>query len=122
MNLRRRAYLSEGQAPTDIILQQLGGSGRLWSMIGAKDFMSDNGGKTLRFKFPNRSKSKPNMIKITLTSMDLYDMEFGRTGMKKDPNFPIKSPSYTKMKTIKGVYDDMLKGIFEKETGLRLSL
>ena len=122
MNLRRRAYLSEGQVPADIILQQLGGSGRLKAMIGAKDFMSDNGGKTLRFKFPNRSKSKPNMIKITLTSMDLYDVEFGRVGQKKDKLSGYKELTYDKLKIVKGVYSDQLKGLVEKETGLRLSL
>jgi hypothetical protein len=118
-SLRRRDYLTE--APADIILKQLGGGNRLKAMIGAKDIMSDNGGKTLVFKFPNKQRSKPNYIKITLTSADLYDLEFGRIGQKKDKDLAkmgmkMMMPSYKKLKTFKGVYNDMLMDIFEKET------
>lgn len=122
MSLRKRGYLQEGNSPADIILQQLGGAGRLKAMIGVKQFMSDNGGKTLILSFPNRAKGKANYVKITLTNRDLYDVEFGRKGMKKDKGLGIKMPVYKKLKTVKGVYNDMLKNMFEKETGLRLSL
>jgi len=125
MSLRRRAYLSEAVA--DIILKQLGGAGRLRAMIGARDIMSENGGKTLVFKFPNKQRSKPNCIKITLTSMDLYDVEFGRVGQKQDPKFKglgfkVMTPTYKKLKTYKGIYADMLMDIFEEQTGLYLTL
>ena len=115
MSLRERGYIMEAAA--DTTLKQLGGSGRLKAMIGAKDFMSDDGGKTLMFKFPNRGAGKPNYVKITLTSADLYDIQFGRITNKK-----AAGPALKKLKSYDGIYADQLKSIFEKETGLRLSL
>ena len=58
----------------DETLRQLGGSNRLNVMIGAKDFFSDNDGKTLVFKFSMCKKA--NCVKITLNGLDLYDIEF----------------------------------------------
>jgi hypothetical protein len=121
MSLRRRGYLEEAAA--DVTLKQLGGMKRLKVMIGAKDFVSDNGGKTLIFKFPNRGAKKPNYVKITLTGRDDYNVEFGRISSKKSKDFPsIRTPVYKKFKTYRGVYVDMLYDIFEKETGLYLTL
>jgi len=107
---RQREYLTE--APADIILQQLGGGNRLRMMIGAKHIYSDDNGKSLVFQFPNRLRSKPNYVKITLTSMDLYDVQFGRVGKK----------GFKKLKRYTMVYADMLKDMFEKETGLYIRL
>lgn len=120
MSLRRRGYLAESAA--DVILQQLGGMNKLKAMIGAKNVLSDNGGKTLLFEFPNRMRSKPNFIRITLTGRDDYDIEFGRWGRKKNKKFGIMEPHYKQLKTYRGIYADQLRGLFEKETGLRLSL
>lgn len=108
--------------PADIILQQMGGQRRLNVMIGAKDIFSDNGGNTLVFKFANQKRSKPNYIKITLNSMDLYDVEFGRAGKKKDPELGFSMPCYTEMKKVDGIYCDMLRELFETTTGLYLTL
>ena len=111
------------ESAADIILKQLGGRNRLSAMIGARDIFSDDGGKTLVFKFPNRKKSAPNYVKITLTSMDLYDIEFGRITMEKDKDWPgIKTPKYKKLKTFDDIYADQLVDIFEKTTGLYLRL
>jgi hypothetical protein len=116
-----RRIVSESVA--DTILKQLGGGNRLRAMIGARDIFSDDGGKSLVFKFPNRKKSAPNYVKITLTSMDLYDIEFGRITMKKDPGgFGVKMPTYKKGKTVKGAYAEDLVDIFERTTGLYLKL
>lgn len=115
-----KAVVSESVAET--ILRQLGGKNKLAAMIGARDVFSDDGGKAIVFKFPNRKKSAPNYVKIKLSASDTYDIEFGRTGMKKDPDFSIKVPSYKKLKTIKGVYAEDLVDVFERETGLYLRL
>jgi hypothetical protein len=120
MSLRNRGYLTEAAA--DTTLKQLGGAGRLKAMIGAKDFMSDNGGRTLMFKFPNKGASKPNYVEITLTGGDDYDIQFGRITSKKDKVYGVRTPVLKKLKKYTGIYADQLKKIFEKETGLYLSL
>ena len=112
-----------GESVADTILKQLGGGSRLKAMIGARDIFSDDGGKALVFKFPNKKKSGPNYVKIKLTSKDLYDIEFGRITMKKDPDWPgVKMPSYKKLKRIDDIYADQLVDIFERETGLYLKI
>ena len=118
--IEEKAIVLESVAGT--ILRQLGGKNKLVAMIGARDIFSDDGGKALVFKFPNRKKSAPNYVKIKLSASDTYDIEFGRTGMKKDPDFPIKVPSYKKLKTMTDVYADDLIDVFERETGLYLRL
>jgi len=92
------------------IAAQLGGARRLKIMTGA-DLYSDNENRTLIIRTRVRG-AKANYIRIRLTSMDLYDMEFfkGHGGSLK----PIAEFS--------GIYNDQLKGIFERTTGLRLSL
>lgn len=104
------------EAAADTTLKQLGGRNRLKAMIGAKDIFSDDGGKSLVFKFPNRLKSKPNYVKITLTGRDDYDIEFGRITKKKG------IPEYKKLKTLNGVYADQLVSVFKDQTGLDLRL
>ena len=109
-------------AIADVILKQLGGARRLSMFVGAKGFCSDDGGRTLIFKFPNKARSKPNRIKVTLTAMDDYIVEFGRIGRKKDKGYGLMVPTYKVLKTIEGVYCDQLMDIFETETGLYLTL
>ena len=109
------SLLSEGyQQVAETILKQLGGGGRLKAMIGAKNFTSHPDGLgALSFQFPSPHRG-PNRVKITLDPSDTYTMEFGKItsrGMK-----------YQKTKEIEGVYNDQLRSIFEKETGLYLSL
>ena len=89
------------------ILAQLGGN-RFIAMTGAKYFTCDD--KSLSFQFPNRSST--NCCRITLNSMDTYDMDFKRVyGIKVTP-----------VKTYEGIYDTMLQDIFTEQTGLCLSL
>lgn len=102
--------LSENVAGT--ILKQMGGYGRLKAMIGATHFIDH--GKSLSFQFPNRKRSKGNLVKVTLRSDDTYDMEFsaisgGGTKVKK-------------VKTYSGIYFDQLQPLFTEWTGLYLSL
>lgn len=90
------------------ILNQMGGSGKLVAMLGARNFSTE--GNDLRFRF--RGSRKSNYVKITLNSMDLYDIEFGK--IRKYELIPGES--------FFDVYADQLIEIFESVTGLRTSL
>jgi len=82
-------------------------------MIGAKDFIFGNSGgkKSLVFKIMRNSKGVSH-IRMRLTSLDLYDMEFLaiRAGKIK-----VKSKE-------KGVYGDTLRVMIKKNTGLNVKL
>ena len=105
----KESVLSESEIAATI-LKQMGGSGRLKAMLGAKNFLDH--GKALSFKFPNRKSSRGNYVKITLRPDDTYDMEFSKI-VKYDAKL---------VKKYSGIYADQLKSIFERQTGLRVSL
>lgn len=92
------------------ILEQMGGVSRLHAMIGAKNFIDR--GKGLGFQWPARKRSKGNTIRITLRDDDTYDMEFANASVR----------GYKVVKTYNGVYGDQLREVFQRQTGLRLSL
>lgn len=92
------------------ILDQLGGTGRLVAMTGAKHILVDGHG--VSFKFPNRAAGRPNHCKITLDGSDTYTVTFGRV-----VKFELRQPS-----TVEGIYADQLVELFENATGLALSL
>jgi hypothetical protein len=85
--------------------QQMGGIGKLKVMLGAKVMAAPKG---LKIKWPNKERSKGNVVVITLTPADEYDMEFfnGEKSVKK----------------FEGLYAEDLKRTFEKHTGWYLSL
>lgn len=90
------------------ILQQLGGN-KFTVMTGAKNYVAQQDG--LSFRLPGNAKYKGktvNYVKITLTPMDLYDVEFGY----------IRGMKYTVLNTVEGIYFDMLADTFERNTGL----
>lgn len=90
-----------------VILDQLGGQGKLVVMTGAFNFIALKNG--VAFKLKSR---KANFVKITLNSKDLYDIEFLKLiGIK-----PKKISEYN------DIYFDQLIPIFEKETGMFLNL
>ena len=91
----------------DTILLQLGNAGRLKMMTGAYNFSVIPSGVSFRIKNP-----RANYIKITLTPMDLYDLEVGR----------VRGTTYKVIAKHEGVYNDMLKPLIEKATGMYLSL
>lgn len=96
---------------TEIILQQMGGAGRLVKFLGAYNFVDHGNG--VSFKFDNVTNIKINYMKITYDeSEDLYNLEFGF----------IRGLKYTKCKELNGVYFDMLIDTFERETGMYLTL
>ena len=91
------------------ILEQLGGN-KFCVMTGAKNLMGFENGLVMKL---GRNSSNSNYLKITLNSMDTYDMEFAkltRMGEKK---------SVTEYNNI---YNDMLTDQFTAHTGMYTSL
>lgn len=112
----------------ETIIQQLGGSARLKAFIGAYHIFKDSENAVV-FKF--KGSRKANYVKITLNSMDLYDLEF-MTLVTLTPDRALKwiglSPEELdakikkNLKSYNGVYCDQLVDIFESHTGLFLHL
>jgi hypothetical protein len=97
-----------------IILQQLGGKGRLKAMCGAKYFAAIKSG--LSFRMPSHfAKNGINVVEITLNPADTYDVKFKKLG-------PAPKYDITVVSEHDGIYNDMLRELFEKETGLYLTL
>ena len=76
-------------------------------MTGAKHFVADDKKKLIIFKIGRNSKSV-NYVKITLTSMDTYDMEF----------IMMRAGKMTTKSKATGVYNDQLQETFTEHTGL----
>ena len=92
-----------------IIWEQLGGN-KFRMMTGAKNLLNLGDGLAMKL---GRNSSNSNYLKITLNSMDTYDMEFAkltRMGEKK---------SVTEYNNI---YNDMLTDQFTAHTGMYTSL
>ena len=102
------------------IYQQLGG-GRFAAMTGAKYFVACNNG--LQFRI-GRNASKANVVKITLNSLDLYDIEFIKhveykfTISKDGKSFKERPESWQTVAKKESVYADMLQDIFTAVTGM----
>jgi len=92
------------------ILEQLGGPGRLAAMTSARNFLDH--GNALSFKF--KGSRKVNYVKVTLDPSDTYTVEFGKLNAR--------SLEYKVVETLDGVYADMLVDLFEKTTGLYLTI
>lgn len=92
------------------ILAQMGGTRRLVAMIGARDFVA--GPNWVSFKWPNKQRSKGNMVKVTLRGDDTYDMEF----------LNVAGMAAKSVKKHSGVYAEDLVDLFERQTGWYLRL
>jgi hypothetical protein len=93
------------------VLQQLGGR-KFIAMTGAKNFAKNDPKKQITFKIGGGAKGGINYVRITLTSMDLYNIEF------------LKARG-TDLKVValeKGVYNDQLQQMFTKHTGMHTKL
>lgn len=98
--------LNGGEEVGEVIAEQMGGPGRLRLMLGAKQVVLIPNG--LKIAWPNKDRTKGNIVIITLRPDDTYDMEF-----------------FNKLKSVKkfeGVYADALVRTFESHTGWALSL
>lgn len=92
----------------DTIIQQMGGGKRLGTMIGAHNFVAIERG--LQFGF--RLCRKANKITITLEPSDTYTVKFWK----------ITTARARAVKTYQDVYADNLIPLFEKFTGLYLTM
>ena len=101
-----KQYKQGGQVATDI-LTQLGGANRLYAMTGAYNFVDLGNGISFRIK-----NQRANFIKVTVSGLDLYDLEVGR----------IRGMDYKVVAEEKGLYNDMLKSEIEKITGMTLTM
>lgn len=90
----------------ETILEQLGGR-KFCVMTGAKHLMSyDNG---LQIKLPsNFATDGINVVRISLTPSDEYSIEFGK----------LCGLNYKVLRTVDGIYCDMLQEVFTRYTGL----
>lgn len=104
--------MSDNLAVAQEILRQLGGR-KFIAMTGCKDFVGRS--DSLQFKFRN-SRNDYKAIRITLTPMDVYKIEFFKWDKITDAN------ASEPVETIDDVYCDNLVEIFEKYTGLATSL
>ncbi len=91
------------------ILEQLGGN-KFRMMTGAKNFMGFAEGLVMKI---GRNSSNSNYLKITLNSMDTYDMKFCKLTRK------FEEKSVTEYNNI---YNDMLTDQFTAHTGMYTSL
>lgn len=92
-------------------LRHMGGVGKLSAMLGTKTFtpvLEGCGG--IQFKF--KGCKKMNAVRIELDGNDLYSMEF----------YKMFKGDWKTVMVHSGLYCDMLKPVFEKTTGLYLSL
>ena len=90
------------------ILEQLGGN-KFCAMTGAKNLVGDENSLSMRI---GRNSSNSNYLKITLNSMDTYDMKFYRL-------WRFEEKSVTEYNNI---YNDMLTDTFTAHTGMYTSL
>ena len=92
------------------IFLQIGGN-RMVVMTGAKNFVGSK--NSLSFKLPSKfAKDEINYVKITLNSLDLYDIECGKLWGSK----------YKVIKTSENVYNTDLQKDFVELTGLKTRL
>ena len=93
----------------ETILEQLGGN-KFRMMTGAKNLAGDETSLSMRI---GRNSSNSNYLKITLNSMDTYDMTFAKLTKMGE----LKSVS-----EYKNVYNDLMRGTFTAHTGMYTSL
>ena len=95
----------------NVVLQQLGGQGRLKAMLGAKNFSQCKDENRVEFRIGRNAKGV-SIVRITLTPEDTYNVEFGR----------IRKFDYKVLSSVEGIYCDMLKEVVEENTGMFLTL
>ena len=107
----------ENMTIAETMLDQMGGTKRLQCMIDAKHFLygvKDNNNVFVQFSYAgSNTRNRANRCVITyIRGRDLYEIEFG---IVRDYSFV----SYGKFTDI---YADQLAELFERETGLLLTL
>ena len=93
----------------EIIADQIGH--KAFYMLGAYNLLN-HGDEEKALSFRIKGSRKVNYIKISLTPADLYDIEFGK----------VWGLNYKVVKTVEGVYADMMHDLIEQNTGLYTKL
>ena len=102
--------MSDLTVATTILSQLAGGTGRLSMMIGAYGFVgSDN---SITFRFKARAKNGSNAFRVVLDPSDTYTVEF----------ISVRGSSRKVKESFSDIYADSLTTLFERKTGLYLSL
>jgi hypothetical protein len=91
------------------IIGQLGGR-RFRVMTGARDFLALDSG--VSFKLPAFPGVQCNAVRVVLEASDTYTVEFLRVWGRSVKSLSVHSD----------IYAEDLSGLFERETGLRVSL
>lgn len=103
--------MTDRQAVAQTILEQMGGTRKLEAMVRARHFMALEGDGGLQFTFSGSKKA--NVCRIAYDAgRDLYTFELGK----------FSNLTYTRTFIIEGVYWDLLAELFEKHTGLYLTI
>jgi hypothetical protein len=94
------------------IMRQMGGQNKLKAMLGIKGYLTVGASKGfqggLDLMFQNKVKTAPNRVEILLADNDTYTVRFYRDSKK--------------MQEEEDVYADDLMDLFERSTGLYLTL
>lgn len=100
----------------ETIYRQFGGR-RAAVMIGmyGTGYRTDEAGNPV-FSFRFKAGRKANFCSITLTPADLYDMVIERISLRKT------GLDRKEVARFEGIFCDQLQELFERETGLYLSL
>lgn len=103
------------------ILNQLGGNNFL-AMTGSKNLVysqKENNFLSMQLK---KNKIGAMYLKIVLEANDTYTMIFSTSKKVMNSSLGIKVDTHVILKTIEGVYCDMLQSLFTENTGLDTSL
>lgn len=97
----------------EIILQQMGGKRRLMMMLGIKTpFYGLGGGQGVGFMWPNRERSKGNVVEVELQPSDTYQVRF----------YNLAGTTKKLVKQFDDIYAEDLVGVFERQTGWYLRI
>jgi hypothetical protein len=108
---------TEAQAIAATTIQQLGGAGRLQAMVGASHFTvsHEQDGTVVRLAFRFKMNRRMNYCQVTYRMCpDIYDVRFFKLPSK------IGAPKLVSEHC--DIYCDQLVELFERETGLYLTL
>jgi hypothetical protein len=101
------------------IIEQFGGYRLIQCMLGGKVSYIEGG---IRIQWPNKQRSKGNVVEITLEPSDTYNMVFyympRRAVLASHTYYDVKKV----IQTYTDVYCDQLQEIFESHTGWRLDV
>lgn len=101
----------ERKEVAETIIAQMGGTGKLKAMIGAKNFRILESGLWFEFK----GSRKANVCEV------VYNYGSNTYNFKLQKYSP-KYCTFTDVYYLEGCYSDMLIELFESKTGLQLSL